>query len=150
MAKTSKVTLGLYDKIDLPQMELINIDAKIDTGADGSAIHCHHIELIKKNKKRLLHFILLDPSHPYYDNKSFYFEVFKQRTIKNSFGVSEKRFVISTPVLIFGEERVTEFSLSDRGNLSYPILLGRKFLYRKFIVDVARSNLSYHKKLKQP
>ena len=141
-----KITIGRYDKIDLPEMNLVEIDAKIDTGADGSAIHCHYINIVKKKGKKLLHIILLDPSHPKYDNRSFYFDQYKQRTIKNSFGNSEKRYVIKTPIVIFGKERLTEFSLSNRGNLSFPILLGRKFLYRSFIVDVARSNLSYRKK----
>ncbi|GJM29439.1 MAG: ribosomal protein S6 modification protein [Cyclobacteriaceae bacterium] len=145
----SKTTIGRYDKIDLPQMELFDIEAKIDTGADGSAIHCHHIELVKKKGETLLHFILLDPTHPNYDNQSFYFKDFKKRTIRNSFGVSEKRFVIATEVVVFGKKRLTEFSLSYRGNLNFPVLLGRKFLYRKFIVDVSRSNLSYRKKLKE-
>jgi hypothetical protein len=148
-ANTSKkITIGRYDKIDLPEMNLLDIDAKIDTGADGSAIHCHHIEIVKKKGKKLLHFILLDPSHPHYDNQSFYFEDYKQRSIKNSFGDSEKRFVIKTPIVIFGKERHTEFSLSYRNNLSFPILLGRKFLYRSFVVDVARFNLSYRMKKK--
>jgi hypothetical protein len=149
MAKsTTKTIIGRYDKIDLPEMNLLDIDAKIDTGADGSAIHCHQIEIVKKRGKKLLHFILLDPTHPNYDNKSFYFEDYKQRSIKNSFGDSEKRFVIKTPIVIFGKERHTEFSLSYRDNLSFPILLGRKFLYRNFVVDVARSNLSYRRKKK--
>ncbi len=145
----SKTIIGRYDKIDLPEMALFDIDAKIDTGADGSAIHCHHIELVKKNNKKMLHFILLDPSHPNYDNKSFFFSDFKRRTVKNSFGASEKRFVISTSVILFGKERRTEFSLSYRGNLTFPVLLGRKFLYRRFIVDVARTNLSYRRKSKK-
>jgi len=145
---TTKTVIGRYDKIDLPEMNLLDIDAKIDTGADGSAIHCHHIEIVKQNGKKLLHFILLDPTHPNYDNNSFFFENYKQRSIKNSFGDSEKRFVIKTPIVIFGKETLTEFSLSYRGNLSFPILLGRKFLYRKFVVDVARSNLSYRRKMK--
>ncbi len=145
---TTKTVIGRYDKIDLPEMNLLDIDAKIDTGADGSAIHCHHIEMVKKKGKKLLHFILLDPTHPNYDNNSFFFEDYKQRSIKNSFGDSEKRFVIKTPIVIFGKETLTEFSLSYRGNLSFPILLGRKFLYRKFVVDVARSNLSYRRKMK--
>ena len=144
-----KTTIGRSDKIDLPQMNLFDIDAKIDTGADGSAIHCHHIELVKRKGEKLLHFILLDPSHPDYNNKSFYFKEFKRRTIKNSFGASEIRFVISTTVVLFGKEMRTEFSLSYRGNLNFPILLGRKFLYRKYVVDVARSNLSYRRKIKK-
>ena len=138
--------IGHHDKVDLPQMKLVNIDAKIDTGADSSSIHCHHIEIIKKKRQRILHFILLDPTHPDYNNRSFYFDTFRQRSIKNSFGNSERRYLIKTPIVLFGMEFMTEFSLSDRGNLTYPILLGKKFLYRKFIVDVAKSNLSYRKK----
>ncbi len=146
---TDKTTIGRHDKVDLPEMNLVEIDAKIDTGADSSAIHCHHIEIVKKKGKKILHFILLDPTHPHYNNRSFYFEEFKQRTIKNSFGGSERRFIIKTPVVIFGRKLITEFSLSYRGNLTFPILLGKKFLYRKFIVDVARSNISYRSKRKK-
>lgn len=144
-----RTTIGHNDKIDLPDMKLMNIDAKIDTGADSSAIHCHIIEIVKEKGKKLLHFILLDPTHPDFNNRSFYFEDFRQRTIKNSFGDSEKRYLIKTPVVIFGKKMLTEFSLSYRGNLTYPILLGRKFLYRKFIVDVAKYNLSYRRKKKK-
>ena len=143
---STRTTIGHHDKIDLPEMKLVNIDAKIDTGADGSSIHCHHIEIVKRKGKKQLHFILLDPTHPDYNNRSFYFEKFRQRSIKNSFGVSEKRYIINTTVKIFGQKFPTEFSLSYRGNLTYPILLGKKFLYRKFIVDVAKSNLSYRRK----
>lgn len=145
----SKITIGHNDKIDLPEMNLLNIDAKIDTGADGSSIHCHHIKIIRRKGIRMLHFILLDPTHKDYNNRSFYFDEFKQRSIKNSFGDSEKRYIIKTQVLIFGKKMLTEFSLSYRGNLTYPILLGKKFLYRKFIVDVSKYNLSYRRKMKK-
>lgn len=144
-----RTVIGHNDKIDLPEMKLESIDAKIDTGADSSAIHCHHIEIIKRKGKRVLHFILLDPTHPRYNNRSFYFKEFKQRSIKNSFGVSEKRYIIKTPVVIFGKCFDTEFSLSYRGNLTYPILLGKRFLFRKFVVDVAKTNLSYRRKIRR-
>ncbi|MGI9545043.1 MAG: ATP-dependent zinc protease family protein [Cyclobacteriaceae bacterium] len=137
-----KVIIGGSEKIDLPEMNLYNIDAKVDTGADSSAIHCHHIEIVRREGKKVLHFILLDPSHPDYNNKSFYFDQFKQKTIKNSFGDSEKRYVIRTPVAIFKRRYKTELSLTYRGNLRYPILLGKKFLMRRFLVDVTQSDLS--------
>ncbi|MBL6445945.1 ATP-dependent zinc protease [Fulvivirga sp. 29W222] len=138
-----KLTIGRFDKIDLPDLHLFELDAKIDTGAYSSAIHYHHAEVIEKDGKEVLHFTLLDPTHPDYNDRSFYFDKFEERNIKNSFGDSEKRFVIKTRITIFGKNYETDFSLSDRGSLKFPILLGRKLLQMGFVVDVAKSNLSY-------
>ena len=129
-------------------MDLFGLSAKVDTGAFTSAIHFHHAEVIQKDGKEVLHFTLLDPSHPEYNDKDFYFEAFTSREIKNSFGQSEERYIIETEIVLFDKTYITEFSLSDRGSLKFPILLGRKLLKRKFVVDVARTNLSFKQKTK--
>ena len=36
-----------------------------------------------------------------------------------------------------------EFSLSNRGNLKFPVLLGRKILRNRFLIDVTKKDLSY-------
>lgn len=141
--KKKKEVIGRSDKVDLPDLDLFDLDAKIDTGAYTSAIHYHHAEVIDRDDAKVLHFTLLDPKHPNYNDKSFYFEDFEEREIKNSFGDSEKRYIIKTKLRLFGKDFETEFSLSDRGALKFPILLGRKILKKGFIVDVARHNLSY-------
>ncbi|MGK7388995.1 MAG: ATP-dependent zinc protease family protein [Candidatus Cyclobacteriaceae bacterium M2_1C_046] len=141
-----KLVIGRTDKIDLPELQLIDIDAKIDTGANTSAIHYHYAEVVKKEGKEFLHFSLLDPDHPNFNDKEFFVEHFKQRLIKNSFGDSELRYIIKTEIVIFGQTWETEFSLSNRGNLKFPILLGRKLLKKRFLVDVTKANLSYKKK----
>ncbi|MEP2770809.1 MAG: RimK/LysX family protein [Fulvivirga sp.] len=141
--KKKKEIIGRSDKVDLPDLDLFDLDAKIDTGAYTSAIHYHHAEVIYRDDVKVLHFTLLDPKHPNYNDKSFYFKNFEEREIKNSFGDSEKRFIIKTKLRLFGNDFETEFSLSDRGALKFPILLGRKLLKKGFVVDVARHNLSY-------
>ena len=146
--KKIKHIIGRSDLVDLPKMGLFQLAAKVDTGAFTSAIHYHHAEVILKEGKEVLHFTLLDPSHPEYNDKDFYFEEFTSREIKNSFGQSEERFIIETEIVLFGKVYITEFSLSDRGSLKFPILLGRKLLKKEFVVDVARTNLSYKLKNK--
>ncbi|MCA6073865.1 ATP-dependent zinc protease [Fulvivirga sedimenti] len=146
---TDKYIIGRSDKIDLPDLHLFNLDAKIDTGAFTSAIHYHHAEEIVRDGKKVLHFTLLDPTHPDYNDKSFYFEHYDRREIKNSFGETEERYIITTHVTLFGHQFVAELSLSDRGNLKFPILLGRKLLSKGFIVDVSKRNLSYKQKSKK-
>jgi hypothetical protein len=140
--KPNKSVIGRSDYIDLPAMGLFQLKAKVDTGAYTSAIHYHHAEVVEKDGKEVLHFTLLDPTHPEYNDKSFYFADFETREIKNSFGQSEERFIINAKIVILGKKYLTEFSLSNRGNLKFPILLGRKLLRKNFIVDVSKKNIS--------
>jgi hypothetical protein len=77
------------------------------------------------------------------------FDTFEERDIKNSFGEVERRFVITTTVKIFNEEIITEFSLSNRGSLKFPILIGRKILGHRFMIDVTQKNLSYKEKVRK-
>jgi hypothetical protein len=146
MMKKDKIIIGRSDIIDLPDFSVSNIKAKIDTGAYTSSIHCSTPEIIGKKRKKISFYILND-------NESaitrFMAEEFSERHIKNSFGHIEKRFIIKTKVLIFGREIETEFSLSNRENMKHPILLGRKFLKSRFVVDVTKFNLSYKKKRKR-
>jgi hypothetical protein len=134
--------LGRYDRVDLPQLGLFNIHAKIDTGAYTSSLHCHAAQVVENT----LEFILLDEEHPEFTGMKFCFQEFEERDIKNSFGEVERRFVIVTTLKIFNEEITTEFSLSNRGSLKFPILIGRKILRNRFLIDITKKNLSYKEK----
>ncbi|HEY9006743.1 ATP-dependent zinc protease family protein [Ohtaekwangia sp.] len=134
--------LGRYDRVDLPELGLQSIHAKIDTGAYTSSLHCSKAEVVNGN----LEFVLLDKEHPEFTGMKFIFPQFEVRDIKNSFGEVERRFVIVTTLKIFNEEIITEFSLSNRGSLKFPILIGRKILRDRFVIDVKQKNLSYREK----
>lgn len=136
--------LGRYDRVDLPELGLFNIHAKIDTGAYTCSLHCHKAEVVDGQ----LEFILLDQEHPEFTGMKFIFQQFEKRDIKNSFGEVEKRFVIVTSITIFEEVITTEFSLSNRGSLKFPILIGRKILGDKFLIDVKMKNISFREKRK--
>jgi hypothetical protein len=138
--KKNKIIIGRNEKVDLPSLGLIDLKAKIDTGAFTSVIHCHKIKLVISNKKKFLYFNLLDPGHPKYEKKLFKVTGFSEKKVKNSFGASEIRFAIKTPILIAGRLINTEFTLTDRSEMKYPVLLGRKLLKENFIVDVSKIN----------
>lgn len=135
-------TLGRYDRVDLPELGLSNIHAKVDTGAYTCSLHCHKAEVVDGK----LEFILLDQEHPEFTGMKFVFSEFEKRDIRNSFGEVEKRFVIVTAITIFEEVITTEFSLSNRGSLKFPILIGRKILRDRFLIDVKKKNLSFKEK----
>jgi hypothetical protein len=136
--------LGRYDRVDLPELGLTNIHAKVDTGAYTCSLHCHRAEVVDGK----LEFILLDEEHPEFTGMKFVVDTFEKKFIKNSFGEGEKRFIIVTTIRIFGENITAEFSLGNRGSLKFPILIGRKILRDRFLIDVKQKNLSFKQKRK--
>lgn len=142
MKVSKKYTIGRVDCIDLPELGLSNIQCKVDTGADTSSIHCHRVQIKEKDGKEYLNFKLLDPKHPDYQKKDFQIYNFKERRVRSSNGQLQFRYVITIDVIIYGQTYKTEFTLTDRGKMKYPILLGRKLLNKNFVVDVSKVNLS--------
>lgn len=125
--------IGRREFINFPLLNIEHVEAKIDTGAYTCAIDCNHIELKTENGKQLLAFRL-------FNNTTYQIEDFTRKKIKNSFGEMEERYIIKTLIVIGGKKINTTISLSDRGNMRYPVLIGRRLLKGKFIIDV---NLIY-------
>ncbi|MFN8347680.1 MAG: RimK/LysX family protein [Spirosomataceae bacterium] len=139
--RLEKRVIGRTDIIDFPELALTNVRAKVDTGAYTSAIHCYKIRAVKGK----ITFYL--PAHRSEKHQKFTTEKFELKAIKNSFGQTEMRYVIKTKVVLFGKTYKTEFSLADREQMRYPVLLGRKLLRNRFLVDVSLENVSYSQKL---
>ena len=138
-----KITIGRTDKADFPELSLSEIDLKIDSGAYTSSIHCSNINKITVNGVSLIQFTLLDPEHSFFNNKEFTFKNYASKIVKSSNGVSEMRFMILTEIFIFNKTFPIYLTLSERKDMKFPILLGRKFLNKKFMIDTTMKNLSY-------
>jgi hypothetical protein len=132
-----KKVIGRREKIDLPDLELSGLEAKIDTGAYTSAIHCEGIELIEEEGRIKISFHIAPPRNQGVTARIFKTEAFTIKNIRSSFGQTERRYVIRTRVRIGKRLVRAEFSLSDRTEMRYPVLLGRKLLKHRFIVDVS-------------
>ena len=137
------LTIGKKDRIDLPEWDMFGIEAKVDTGAYGCALHCHHVEIVLQDGVDVLRFKLLDPHHDEYDDRFIYAREFSRKKVKNSGGQVEHRYSVKTLVRLFNKKYRTEFSLTDRQEMRYPVLIGRKFLNKRFLVDVSLQDLSY-------
>ena len=144
--KKEKRIIGHTDQIDLPEFDLVDLPCKIDTGADSSAIHCHQIRLIQENGRDFISFRLLDPTHEAYNHREFKTANFREKKIKNSFGQSEYRYSITCQTVLFGQTFTADFTLADRINMRFPVLLGRKLLRNRFLVDVSQRDLSFKSK----
>jgi len=141
--------IGWRELVSFPELELQDLPVKIDTGARTSVIHCQDMEIFKKGRKKFVRFVLLDANTPGYTGKEFIMPYHKERKVKSSFGQEENRIVINTEIELYNKRYPIELSLRDRAAMEYPMLLGRSFIRKKFIVDVARSNLSAKFKAKK-
>ncbi|MCY7358383.1 MAG: RimK/LysX family protein [Rudanella sp.] len=130
----------MTEVVDFPDLALMAVEAKIDTGAYTSALHCKDVCLFETEHETILSFCVIEPGGSL--TRRIYSDTFTQRIIKNSFGVAEKRYVIKTKIVLFGRKIRAEFTLADREQMRYPVLLGRKLLRNRFIVDVSQKNLS--------
>lgn len=143
MKDGQKLTIGRTDKIDFPDWGLNDIDAKIDSGAYTSSIHCKNIEAFYENGEHMVRFAL----HGNEQEITTACKVFASKQVKNSFGQIEYRYSVKATICLFGKKYLTEFTLTDRSTMKYPVLLGRKLLRDRFLIDVNRQNLSYREKM---
>ena len=132
--------IGATDSVDLPELGWYKVPVRVDSGAATSSIHCAKVRLIKDGDDTRLCFYL--DSKKGAPEQSFTVSDFKETVVRNSSGKEEKRYVIKTQITLFGRKIRTEFSLANRKKMSYPILLGRKLLKGRFIVDVSQKDLS--------
>lgn len=132
-----KKTIGRREFIGLPDFGILAVEAKVDTGAYTSALHCSVIEEEVKGDTRQLKVSLFDESHPEYSRQFHYFERYERKQIRSSNGDTEERYVVISSIRIYGRRYMTRFSLTNRENMKYPVLLGRRCLKGRFIVDVA-------------
>jgi len=128
-----RIHIGKIEYISLPSEKLANVSAKIDTGADISAIWATQIE--RKNNR--IYYVLFDKKSPYYTGKKLSTSDFSISSIKSSFGQTELRYKVRIPIILGGKRIRATFTLANRSNNEYPVLIGRRTLHGKFLVDVS-------------
>lgn len=144
-----KRIIGRKDKADLPELHFKNVAVKIDSGAYSCSIHCESVEEVETDGKKYLEVVFLDLEHPAYTGEKIRFESFRQKKVRSSTGYQQERYFIQLKIVLFGTEFTTDFSLTRRNELRHPILLGRKLLNGRFLVDTSLVNLSYRAKQKK-
>lgn len=142
----TKQIIGRTDKVDFPKLGFNDIDVKIDTGAYTSSIHCTNIR--EEGEKLVCTFF--DPSHPFYDGRELIFKEYDITAVRSSNGEIQYRYEVQTSIRIFGKVYKISLTLTSREDMRFPVLLGRKFLTKKCIVDTELTDVSYNLKNNEP
>lgn len=111
----------------------VRFTAKLDTGAKTSSVHADHIENFSKGGVPWVRFDFAANK----DDAPIKIEKPLVRTavIKERLSRSSTRGVVKLTICKDGRNYETEFTLNDRSNFNYPILLGRSFLSDVALVD---------------
>lgn len=136
-----KLTIGRTEVIDLPELGMFNIKSKTDTGAATSVLHCEDFNVFEKDGQRYIN-CHIKPNLEKEEILTLTFPIHRERMVKSSFGQTETRYIFITKIKMFDQLYDIKLSLRDRSNMSYPMLLGRNFISRKFLVDVSKRNLA--------
>ncbi len=126
--------IGTVELVSLPDDQIHGVPAKIDTGADSSAVWVSRIV----EQDNTLSFTLFDKSSPFYTGKVITTRNYEVISVKNSFGKSELRYKIDLKLTLGGRNIKARFTLANRKNNKYPILIGRRTIQGKFLVDASR------------
>lgn len=112
------------------------IESRIDTGADTTSIHAEDIQLLEKDGKRYVRFVLIDAATGSAHQQEL--RLRRRVLIKQSGGADERRYVVRMWVILGEIRSKIDVNLSDRTDFEYPLLIGRNFLMDNMIVDVSR------------
>lgn len=134
-----KDIIGRSDYLDFPELALLRVPSKIDTGAYTNVMHSSEMKV----KDDVLYFKIADhPNFKLSEDKWYKSTKFTTRNVRSSNGDTETRFTVFTNVKILNETIETEFTLTDRKEMEVPVLIGRICL-EKFLVDVTLTNVSF-------
>lgn len=137
-----KMIIGRREVANLPEFGLLHVDVKVDSGAYTSSIHVSHCKEINTPEGNRLEVVFLDKNHRAFVDEKHYFESFRVKKVKSSTGQEQLRYFIKCTIELLGRKIKTEFSLTERKGMRFPILLGRKLLNNRFIIDTSLVNVS--------
>ena len=137
--KSKKRIIGWREYVSLTELKVDNVIAKIDTGANLSSIHASEITISSIEKSKFVTFKIKKNKNTL---RKVTCELHGFKKIKSSDGVVEKRPVVKTPMVLDGIRKNIELTLTDRKTMDYTMLIGRKALGRRWIVNPSISFLT--------
>ena len=138
------VSLDLDGKTIIGSTEVAEIEgvkgvpAKIDTGADSSSVWASEIEM---SKEGVLSFCLFGEGSEFFTGEKIEKREYSALVVRSSNGHEQVRYRTKLRLKIRGAELETTFTLADRSRNNFPVLIGRKTLSGKFLVDVSKRNV---------
>lgn len=138
--RSGKPLSVIGNSVQIKVAGISDIPAKVDTGATVSSIWASNIRLTSDDQ---LEFSLFGPQSPLYTGERLSTKNFKVRKVRNSTGQESVRYMVVLSTTIKNRRMRISYTLADRSRNDFPVLIGRKALNGKFLVDVSRLDVPY-------
>ena len=137
--RRQKRVVGWKEHAALPDLKVKDVIAKMDTGANLASIDASEIKYSTKSGVKYVNFKIMKRNNTV-RKTSAPLAGFKR--IKSSNGEVERRPYIKTTLLVDGISKKIELTLTDRGPMDYTMLISRKALGRRWVVNPSISFLT--------
>lgn len=137
----TKIIIGALETCDLPDLNIFDLQIRVDTGAKTSSLHVDDIEKERRDGKLGVAFTLHPDMYDVDKVTRCWAPICDVRRIKSSNGAVDQRLIIKTKMVISTVEKQIEITLSNRSDMSYLMLLGREGIGEDFLVDASTTFL---------
>jgi len=133
--KYAKVLAGWVENVIIPAWD-IKAKAKLDTGAKTSSINAQNVEFFKKDGSRWVRFELVFRLKGGKEQRIAMERPRLRRVkVKEHDGNHDRRAVVEIAICFDGRLFNPQFTLADRSEFLYDVLLGREFLSGVAVID---------------
>lgn len=131
--------VGWREWVGLPDLGIVRIAAKIDTGAKTSALHANSLKPFTRNGVAFVRFDVTgeDAEAPWHE-----LPVLGRRSVRSSNGESEMRYVVGMRLKVGADLWTIDATLTNRERMEMPMLIGREALAGRVLVDAGKSWLT--------
>lgn len=136
-----RTVIGWREWVSFPEWGVPAIKAKIDTGARTSALHASDLEVFERDGRQFAKFIVHPWQHSERDSVEVVAPLLGQREVTSSSGDTTVRPVVTAVFDLDGTPETIELTLTRRDDMGFKMLLGRKAMEGRHIVDPAASYL---------
>jgi hypothetical protein len=140
--RKDRVVVGWREWLSLPELHVMQIKAKVDTGARTSALHAEDIRYVRRRGGTLVQFVVTTEQEGTLVRTVAIAPLLDERKVRSSNGTAELRPVIETRVRLGEREWSIEVTLTRRDMMGFPMLLGRQAVKGHAVVDPGRSFLN--------
>lgn len=130
-SKRRYITVGWSELIALPEWGVASLRAKIDTGARSTALHVDDLETYQGMASFRIH-----------HGQAIETQVVRIASVRSSNGHTDERVFVRTVLRLGNYQRPVELSLVDRGDMRFPMLVGRTALSGRYLVNPGKRRLT--------
>ena len=139
------------DKIDIEEQSVlghqeivtlfpgdIKTNARIDTGAATNSMYAVDTETFEQDGEKMIRFKFVDHE----DNEHVITRPLVETVTVTQASGEQTRYVVEMGLCVGDYYEETRFTLADRSNMTFPILVGRNFLENSLLVSSAEKMIA--------